>query len=532
MSNLWRWLRVVGPVAVGLPIVLACATRPIETPKPKQTQQTNRYFPQSVEKDIDLLFVIDNSNSMEQEQTALLKQFPLLIEGLRSPKLGGAGCSATNRTNCRIPNVHIGVISSDLGAGNYSLPSCEVAGGDGGKLQTQPRQAGCTPPSQPWISYTDGLTNIPNPSADGVDDVKKAFTCIAALGTGGCGFEQQLEAARRALRGCGPPKYACEVNPGFIRKDAFLAIVFITDEDDCSAKKPQLFDPSQQGLTDPLGPLTSFRCTEFGIQCDKNGRQPGIRKGCVPGFDWLEKIETYSTEFAALKAPGRVIMFAIAGPVEPFEVGVEGANPVLKASCQSTNGIAVPAVRIKALVNAFGERGHFNKGIDAGGKSVEVNSCSADYSPAMRLLGEVIVASLGGQCISAPPLTKNSGIACVAGEQLGNGVTCKASCLEKVDCQVTEVVNQGSAQEQRTVVEKCPLELFDPNLKQDACGGSCPCWRIIPNKECKPEAHGSPYGLQIMRKGEAAKGTVAEAACATTPLKWGSKDFSDLPQCN
>jgi hypothetical protein len=530
MSNLWRWLRVVGPVAIGLPAVLACATRPIETPKPKESQQTNRYFPQSVEKEIDILFVIDNSFSMDQEQKNLLENFPKLIDGLRSPKLGGPGCSASNRQACRIPNVRLGVVSSDLGAGNYGLPSCEVAGGDGGKLQTQPRLAGCTPPTNPWISYTDGVTNVPNPSGDGVEDVKKAFRCIAELGTAGCGYEHQLEAARRALTGCKDGK--CTINPGFIRKDAFLAIVWITDEDDCSAKKPQLFDPAQQGLADPLGPLTSFRCAEFGIQCDKNGRQPGPRKSCVPGFDWLEKVETYAKELSDLKPPGRVILFAIAGPTEPFEVGVENANPVLKASCQSANGIAVPAVRMKAVVESFDERGHFNKGLDDSGKPVDVNICHTNFGPAMKLLGEVIVASLGGQCISAPPLTRNSGVACVAGEALGPGVTCKASCLEKVDCQVTEVVNQSSAQEQRTVIEKCPVELFDPGLKQDACGDTCPCWRIIPNKECSPAAHGSPYGLQIMRKGEAIKGAVAEAACATTPLKWGSDKFAALPQCN
>jgi hypothetical protein len=56
--------------------------------------RTTLYFPQTFEKEVDLLFVIDNSTSMEQEQKNLADQFPLLIEGLRSPKLGGAGCSA------------------------------------------------------------------------------------------------------------------------------------------------------------------------------------------------------------------------------------------------------------------------------------------------------------------------------------------------------------------------------------------------------------------------------------------------------
>jgi len=112
--------------------------------------------------------------------------------------------------------------------------------------------------------------------------VKTAFQCIAKLGTQGCGYEHSLESARRAL----DPQ--SNINPGFLRDDAFLAIVFITDEDDCSARNPQLFDPTQAALTDPLGPLTSFRCFEFGITCDINDRNKmGPRHNCVPAQDWL-----------------------------------------------------------------------------------------------------------------------------------------------------------------------------------------------------------------------------------------------------
>jgi len=538
MSMTYRWLRVVGPVAIFLPIILACPTRPVETPKPNQAQQTNRYFPQSIEKDVDMLFIVDNSNSMEQEQANLAKQFPSLIEALRSPKLGvadpkGSPCTSADRRNCRIPNVHIGVVSSDLGAGNYSLPSCEVAGGDGGKLRNAPMVAGCTPPKDPYISYVDGLTNVSTTGKDGVEQVKDAFGCIALLGTGGCGFEHQIESARRAL------DPTLNVNPGFIRKDAFLAVVWITDEDDCSAKKPQLFDPAQQGLTDPLGPLQSFRCTEFGISCDKNGRQPGVRHNCVPGFDWLFKVEDYQKFFAGLKPPGRVILFAIAGPTEPFEVGTEGPNPVLKPSCQSSMGFAVPAVRLASLVKSFGDTGHFNKGLnnDTPPKPIEVNICSTDFTPAMKLLGEVIVATLGGQCISAPPLTKTGAIACQAGDDLGTNtkgakITCANSCLDKVDCIIEEKTNQGTSAEKSVVVEKCPAEMFDP--KVTSCGSNCPCWRIVKKAatDCTGENNGSPYGLQILRVGEAPKGAVAVARCATSPLKWGSAPFADLNQCN
>ena len=49
----------------------------------------------------------------------------------------------------------------------------------------------------------------------------------------------------------------------------------------------------------------------------------------------------------------RVFFAAIAGPTEPVDVGRDGNNPVLKASCQSANGIAVPAIRIRAVVESL-----------------------------------------------------------------------------------------------------------------------------------------------------------------------------------
>jgi hypothetical protein len=433
------------------------------------------------------------------------------------------------------------VISTDLGAGNYSLPSCEVSGGDGGKLQAAPQVAGCIGPSKPYIEYIDGVTNVNNPAVkDPIEGVKKAFQCIAEIGTGGCGFEFQLEAARRAL----DPKL--NRNPGFIRDEAFLAVVFITDEDDCSAQKPQLFDPNQNQLNDPLGPLTSFRCFEFGIDCACAGGAKckrttmGARKGCKPGFSWLYKVEDYVKFFKGLKDPGRLIMFAIAGPTDRVEVGMDNQQPALRPSCQTTQGKGVPAIRIRALIdgiNKGGDLGYFNQGTDyTMTQDVPVNICSPDYSPALRLLGKVIVATLGGQCINAPPLTRNGGLVCSRGQSLGTNsqnqpISCKASCLHLADCLVS-LRKRGQPDQQ---VERCSKDKFD-NPGDKTCGSVCPCWRLVPRTggqdTCEPGVDGSPYGLEILRTGEAEKGSVAVVKCATTPHPWGSEKFADLSQCN
>jgi hypothetical protein len=497
----WRWLRVAAPVALVLPVILACPTRPLEKPLPSAIREQPDYFPLAPEKDVDLLFVIDNSNSMERNQANLARNFPKLIDGLRTSKLGGA-----------IPNVHIGVVSSDLGAGNYSLPSCEVVNGDGGRLQNRPRRPGCVPPRDPWISYVDGQTNVPSATKDPVEQVKEAFQCIAELGVGGCGFEHQLEAARRALDPA--------TNPGFVRRDALLAIVIITDEDDCSAARPELFDPAQQGLNDPLGPLTSFRCTELGVECDQKGRQPGPRTNCRPAYDWLRKVQTYVDDFKALK-PGRTMLFVIAGPTEPFAIGQEGPNPILKASCQSADGGAAPAVRLKAVADGLGKDGHFNP---AG-----VSICSSDFGPAMQAIGDKIVSKIAS-CLSAPPLTTTSTVACAAGDQLSPVATCEKTCLDEADCVVEEVADTSTGSGE--VVAKCPTALFDPQVHD--CGASCPCWRVVPRPDdCPPAKMGSPYRFEILRQGatEPPKGSIAQVRCAASPAPWGSEAFAALPRC-
>jgi hypothetical protein len=491
---------------------------PVEAPPPV-------FWPSSIEKDVDILFVIDNSSSMADEQQNLSKNFPALIETLKSPQL-----------NNKIPNVHLGIITTDLGAGNYSLPSCEVSGGDGGKLQATPRLPGCVPPSKPYIEYLDGVVNINNPPVtDPIEKVKQAFQCIAEVGTGGCGFEAQIEAARRAL----DPKL--NRNPGFVRKDAYLAIVFITDEDDCSAQKPQLFDPNQNQINTPLGPLTSFRCFEFGVQCDCPGGSCkrttlGPRTSCKPAFNWLYKVDDYVSFFKGLKPAGRLIMFAIAGPTDKVEVGLDSQNPTLLSSCQSAAGKGRPAIRIKALIDGIaksGNVGYFNEGIDASlTKGVPVEICSADFSPALRLLGKTIVSKMSNRCLQSPPLTKSGGVVCRKGDLLGTSsqggqVSCQASCLERVDC----LVSLWSPTLGDTMVQRCDKATF-LNVSDKDCGSTCPCWRLVPKSACVPLVDGSPYGVEILRKGSAEKGSKVLFKCATSVYTWGSAAFAAQPQCS
>jgi hypothetical protein len=473
------------------------------------------------DKDVDLLFVVDNSNSTAELQSNLAKNLPKLIEALRSTAL-----------NNKIPNLHIGVISTDLGAGNYALPGCEVSGGDGGKLQYKPQVAGCIPPSKPYVEYIEGVTNINNPAVtDPIAKVTKAVQCIIELGVGGCGFEAPLEAARRAL----DPKL--NRNPGFVRKDARLAVVFVTNEDDCSAAKPQLFDPAQTKLSDPLGPMTSFRCFEFGVQCSCSGgpctrTTTGPRKACKPAYDWLHKVEDYVTFFSSLKPPGRMMLFAIAGPTDLVEVGVDFGVPRLKPSCQTTMGTAHPALRLEAVmqgVDKTANQGFFNQGLDATyAKPAPVNICSPDFSPALRHIGRTISQSVTtdtGICLPAPPLTTGCGLACEKGDVVGGGSTCKASCLEQAACTVNESLMYGGS----SPIPRCTGRRLSEGAS--ACSAlSCPCWRLVPSKTCG--ATRPPYKLEVVRPlGQTFGWRSYRAFCEVASQAWGSSALAAMQQC-
>lgn len=321
------------------------------------------------------------------------------------------------------------------------------------------------PPNGPWISHVAGVTNVPG-AGTALDRVKAGFSCVAELGTGGCGFEFTIEAARRAV----DPKL--NVNPGFVRADAMLVVVLLTDEDDCSAQKVQLFDPNQQSITDPLGPLTSFRCFEFGIQCNcPNGACTrttyGPRTGCKPAFNWLYQIPDYVAFFNQLKPAGQVVLAALAGPIAPVNVQPDGQNPALQPSCQTAQHKAVPAIRIKALVDGFGTASFFN------------TICNSNYGVPLKQLGTLITAQLGGACLQ--PLTD---------------VNPSAPGLQ-ASCQVSE-----TAGGQTKAVPAC-------SSQTGACN-PCPCWRVKPDASC---AALGGHSLEIARSAPVASGTVVQAQC-------------------
>jgi hypothetical protein len=284
---------------------------------------------------VDVLFVIDNSLSMRDEQEQLGIWSSELFDVL-SP--GG-----------ELPDLHIAVTSSSLAIAGHR--GCESGGGlhAGAALTEGLFLRDVAGPSGRERNYTGTLTD--------------AFAEMALVGDEGCGFEQPFEAARLVLS---DSAWGAE---GFLRDDALLLVVFVTDEDDCSATDPALFGDAYADACSELGALTSYRCFEHGVRCydGQGSRAFGERRNCRPDetSPYMASVAGFAEFLRSTKPdPAQVIVAGIYGkPHEIVAVRDEKvttySTPRLANVC-GTGGAegagATPAVRMHALMAKFGGR--------------------------------------------------------------------------------------------------------------------------------------------------------------------------------
>jgi hypothetical protein len=238
---------------------------------------------------VDLLFIIDNSGTMGEEQINLSANFPLLIDRLLELE--------DDEGNLLNPDVHIMVTTTDLGHPNctqFEQPGYDPARGAPQTVPCSERLSdftglGSNPPSfpeacvcpvplapaDPFIAFSGpggSVTNVPN------NDIKGTLSCIGPQGINGCGFESPLEAMLQATYN----QAEWNVGDGFLRDEAILAIAIITDEADCSVRSPDGYayftedntywevDPDTGTKTQ----ATSAVCWNAGVDCgapDQNG---------------------------------------------------------------------------------------------------------------------------------------------------------------------------------------------------------------------------------------------------------------------
>jgi hypothetical protein len=151
---------------------------------------------------MDIVFIVDDSGSMQEEQQNLASNIPMFASVLTSRGIDfHVGISTTGRD-----------ISYTIDVGGMSIQQTEV--GDNGVFRNN-----CGP-SRRWIERTDA-------------DPAGSIACRANVGTAGPSEEMPLLMTKFALA----DRISDGKNAGFLRSDALLAVVMLTDEDDGSTTK-------------------------------------------------------------------------------------------------------------------------------------------------------------------------------------------------------------------------------------------------------------------------------------------------------
>ncbi len=289
--------------------VSSCTQRDLNALNPCTINGVVQNVPVNPQRALDLLILIDDSPSMQKEQAKLAEQVPRLVNLLITGGIDTDGVSTPVGEFPAVSSLHVGVITPDMGYStdpptDFTPPSdfnptdaCKRNNGNGkaGFMQVEglsgdPRTM-CTaqtpPPGTLYLNYPEmGFDEV-----DFINDVE----CVTGQDDG-CGFEQQLEAILASDRNT--------ANSGFNRDDALLAVILITDEDDCSTTDPRVFDvvarpsnPYQGPFADP--PTNSL--VQFNLRCWEHKQA-------------LQQIQRYVDGIAGLKSdPSQVVFAAITG---------------------------------------------------------------------------------------------------------------------------------------------------------------------------------------------------------------------------
>ena len=454
-------------VAGAVLLAAGCPDRSITSVEPVPVAVSIKSIPVSA--DIDILFVIDNSASTRDKQAIFAQNYPRFVAALDGFPSGR-------------PNVHIGVVTSsiDLGVDGFG-PQCHPASGENGALQNASRDPrfACAPPTADRF-----LVDVARPDGSrqtnyrgSLDD---ALSCISHVGDAGCGFEAPLEAMKRALDGSRPD------NAGFLRPGAFLAVVILTDEDDCSAK-PDLFRQS----TDVVG-RDDLRCAQAAYRCDQTiaPGAPGAYTGCAVRHgdgSLLNDPAGYAQFLAGVKGPSGVAVALIAGdPTTDITIGPLAApfaqslavQPTCMATINGNLAIARPPLRLDELLGSFGDRGLFR------------TVCQPDYSAALTDIGALLFDAVS-PCLEGALDTRDT-------DAENPGL--------QPDCAVSDLAGELGA-EVETLIPPCRMVSDD----QPDLAGARACWWIEGSAgACSTE---TGLELRIERSTPPAPNTKVRVAC-------------------
>ena len=302
--------------AVGWLVGLALLLAGCYSPKPacegdacQPVQVTNDLYSVGYSNKADILFVVDNSvaGPLQGALRDYLPQFMQPLDHVSPPA-----------------DLRVGVVTADMGAGGALV------------------QGRFLLIDQCWEGYE---------GKNFTGTLGEAFGEYAAVPATGSARVQPLAALRAALQG----------NEGFLRPDAYLLVVIIAGQDDCS------------GPTD-VGAPTPYGCYEHAAELTPSEELATFLKGIKPSD------------------PRMVYVSVIAGPPEPVVVGVDAdGNPALQPSCTGGMAQGTPGIRLARFVNQFDDdRVSF------------LSICGNDLSYAVAKAVQGGEEMLASQCLGAP----------------------------------------------------------------------------------------------------------------------------------
>jgi hypothetical protein len=440
-------LVVVGFIAT----VSSCTQRTLNALNPCTINGVVQNVPVNPQRALDVLFIIDDSPSMRDEQAKVAEQVPRLVSLLLSGGVDTDGVSTPVGEFPAIESLHVGIITPDLGystipATDYTAgsgpsfdfnptPACMLNNGNGkaGFMQVNglsgPSRVPCEAQTPPEGTLYLNYPEVGFDQNDFVSDV----ACVTGQDNG-CGFEQQLESILASDRNT--------ANGGFNRVDALLAVILITDEDDCSTTDPRVFDVEEHSSNPYQGPFAdppTNSLVQFNLRCSTHREA-------------LQQIQRYVDGIAGLKTdPSQVVFAAITGIPEsaaldrenfssdedryrailedpdmeeipdPATAGTQSQQ--VRPACTATDGsgAAAPGVRIVETALGLSEN---NTGVGTVVESI----CAADYAPALNAIVDRIAAALRQLCLPRP-LNRNSQdlVGCEVREVQPAGGTCAAA---------------------------------------------------------------------------------------------------------
>jgi hypothetical protein len=228
---------------------------------------------------IDLLFMIDNSSSTADKQAILKDAIPQLVKRLVNPGCvtadgtyvsdwNGISCAAgAKRDFDPVTDIHIGIISSSLGAHGAGVCLPTETGKNNADMSHLLTRGVASPPAAGFLAWDGGKTMT---EAQAV----AAFTSmVGGVGEAGCGYEASLEAVYRFLSDPEPylsitidasqkavlggvDQTLLAQRAEFLRPDSLVAVISVSDEDDCS-----LYEGGQNWvvLAPPVGGLSLLK---------------------------------------------------------------------------------------------------------------------------------------------------------------------------------------------------------------------------------------------------------------------------------